>query len=68
VRNILEIYVTLLNMSRIPMSNGVFLQWIKTSCPSGTGTFHLRGLALQLSGKNPSFALQNTFHLRRFFT
>ena len=28
------------------------------------GTFHLRGLALQLSGKNPSFALQNTFHLR----
>ena len=32
------------------------------------GTFHLRGLALQLSGKNPSFALQNTFHLRWFFT
>ena len=32
------------------------------------GTFHLRGLALQLSGKNPSFALQNAFHLRRFFT
>jgi hypothetical protein len=31
-------------MSRIPMSNGVFLQWIKTSCPSGTGTFHLRCL------------------------
>jgi hypothetical protein len=28
------------------------------------GTFHLRGLALQLSGNNPSFALQNTFHLR----
>jgi hypothetical protein len=28
----------------------------------------LRGLAFQLSGKNPSFALQNTFHLRRFFT
>jgi hypothetical protein len=27
------------------------------------GTFHLRGLALQLSGKNPLFALQNTFHL-----
>jgi hypothetical protein len=27
----------------------------------------LRGLALQLSGKNPSFALQNTFHLRWFF-
>jgi hypothetical protein len=33
-----------------------------------TCTFHLRGLALQLSGKNPSFALQNTFHLRRFYT
>jgi hypothetical protein len=32
------------------------------------GTFHLRGLAFQLSGKNPSFALQNTFHLRWFFT
>jgi hypothetical protein len=31
------------------------------------GTFHLRGLALQLSGKNPSFGLQNTFHLRWFF-
>ena len=28
------------------------------------GTFHLRGLALQLSRKNPSFALQNNFYLR----
>jgi hypothetical protein len=38
------------------------------SKPLLSGTFHLRGLAFQLSGKNPSFALQNTFHLRRFFT